>query len=382
MSDGTFCRLWGVMLKEFRQMRRDKRSLALQLFVPAIMLVMFGYAITFDVKHVKIVVLDHDKSAPTREFIQGFFHSEYFRFAGAIERESDADWWLDTGSARAVLIIPPGFGKSLLDGTTAPLQVLVDGGNANSANITIGYVNAKVREYNLALAREATRQQGIRLPAIPITVEPRVWYNPELESSRFLIPGLIGFLLMLVGTVVTALSVVREKERGTMEQILVSPVASGEFILGKTLPYLLVSMITGALVIVSAMVFFDLPLRGSVVWLFLVTLIYLLGALSLGLWVSTVAETQQVALQMSVIITMLPSMVLSGFVFPISSMPKALQWFTYIVPPRHYIVITRSIILKGTGAAAWAEELAVLAAFALVMLAISTVRIARQGNAA
>jgi ABC-2 type transport system permease protein len=372
------CRIWGVMLKEFRQIRRDRRSLGLVLFVPAFMLILFGYAITFDVKHVQVVVLDRDKSAPSRKFTAGFFQSEYFDLAGTVEREEEADWWLNTGRARAVLIIPPDFGKHILSHGKVAVQVLVDGGNANSANVTMGYLNAKIREYNLALAREATRKQGIRLPAIPITVEPRVWYNPQLESSQFLVPGLIGFLLMLVGTVLTAVSVVREKERGTMEQIIVSPVTSGEFIIGKTLPYLLVSIVTGTLIIVSAMVLFDLPLRGSLVWLFLTTVVFLLGALALGLWVSTIAETQQVAFHVATLIVMLPTLLLSGLIFPIASMPKVLQWLTYIVPPRHYIVITRSIILKGTGAAAWTAELILIGAFALFMLAVSTVRVARQ----
>jgi ABC-2 type transport system permease protein len=372
------CRIWGVMLKEFRQIRRDRRSLGLVLFVPAFMLILFGYAITFDVKHVQVVVLDRDKSAPSRKFTAGFFQSEYFDLAGTVEREEEADWWLNTGRARAVLIIPPDFGKHILSHGKVAVQVLVDGGNANSANVTMGYLNAKIREYNLALAREATRKQGIRLPAIPITVEPRVWYNPQLESSQFLVPGLIGFLLMLVGTVLTAVSVVREKERGTMEQIIVSPVTSGEFIIGKTLPYLLVSIVTGTLIIVSAMVLFDLPLRGSLVWLFLTTVVFLLGALALGLWVSTIADTQQVAFQVATLIVMLPTVLLSGLIFPIASMPKVLQWLTYIVPPRHYIVITRSIILKGTGAAAWTAELILIGAFALFMLAVSTVRVARQ----
>ncbi len=372
------CRIWGVMLKEFRQIRRDRRSLGLVLFVPAFMLILFGYAITFDVKHVQVVVLDRDKSAPSREFTAGFFQSEYFDLAGTVEREAAADWWLNTGRARAVLIIPPDFGKHILSHEKVAVQVLVDGGNANSANVTMGYLNAKIREYNLALAREATRKQGIRLPAIPITVEPRVWYNPQLESSQLLVPGLIGLLLMLVGTVLTAVSVVREKERGTMEQIIVSPVTSGEFIIGKTLPYLLVSIVTGTLIIVSAMVLFDLPLRGSLVWLFLTTVVFLLGALALGLWVSTIADTQQVAFQVATLIVMLPTVLLSGLIFPIASMPKVLQWLTYIVPPRHYIVITRSIILKGTGAAAWTAELILIGAFALFMLAVSTVRVARQ----
>jgi len=382
MSVATLQRVYGVMRKEFRQMRRDKRSMGLLLFVPALMLVIFGYAITFDVKHVKVIVLDRDKSATSREFADGLFHSEYFDLAGTIERESEADWWLDAGRARAVLIIPPDFGRSIQDRRSVAVQVLVDGSNSNAANVTIGYLNAKVREYNLAQAQLTATAQGIRLPPLPIAVEPRIWYNPELRSSQFLVPGLIGYMLMLVGTVATALSVVREKERGTMEQIIVSPVRSGEFIIGKTLPYLILCLLTSTLIIVSAMLLFDLPLRGSVVWLFVTTVIFLLGSLALGLWVSTVADTQQVALIIAMLITMLPAIIFSGMIFPIASMPKVLQWITYIVPPRHDIVIMRSIILKGTGPEAWTPELLYLVAFALVMLVIASVRMRKKRSAA
>jgi ABC-2 type transport system permease protein len=223
--------------------------------------------------------------------------------------------------------------------------------------------------------------RGVRQPAVPIIVEPRVWYNPELESSHFLVPGLIGYLLMLAATVATSLSVVREKERGTLEQIVVSPVRPAEFILGKTLPYLFVSIVTSALIIGAAMLLFGMPLRGNVGWLFVSVIVFLLGSLGIGLWVSTIADTQQVALQISLLITLLPAMLLSGMIFPIASMPKALRWITLVVPPRHFIVIMRSIILKGTGPEAWANELAILAVFAVAILTIASVRMRKRSAA-
>lgn len=381
MNRARLWRLYGVIVKEFRQMRRDMISLSVLLLVPALLLALYGYALTFDVKHIRVVVLDHDKGTFSRQFTEGLFQSEYFDFAGTIDREAEATRWLDTGDALAVLVFPPDFGKALRDGRTATAQVLIDGSNANTASIALAYFTAKAREFSAAQLQEFTLARGITQPAMPVVIEPRVWYNAELKSSQLLVPGLIGYLLMLAGTVATSLSVVREKERGTMEQLAVSPLGSGEFILGKTIPYLAVSLLTSGLVIAAAMVLFEMPLRGSIPWLFVTTFVFLLGALGLGLWVSTLVDTQQLALQISLIITLLPALLLSGMVFPIASMPRALQWVSAIVPPRHFLVIMRSILLKGTGPKAWLAELGYLTAFAVFIPGIAVVRTRRRSEA-
>jgi len=368
-------RIYAIMVKEVRQVRRDTRTLAQLIFVPALMLTLYGYALTFDVKHIAIVVLDYDKSATSRNFIDGFLGSEYFDLVGTISREEDANWWLDSGRARAVIIIPWDFTRKLDRHEEVPIQVLVDGSNANSANITLGYVEAKVREYTLDRVRRMADAAGVSLPSQPVQLEPRIWYNPTLESSQFLVPGLIAYLLMLVGTVSTSLSVVREKERGTLEQIIVSSTQPFEFIIGKAVPYLVISLLTEALIIVAAMVLFGMPLRGSVAWLFVASFIYLLGALGLGLFISSIATTQQVAFQIAGLITLLPSFILSDMVFPITSMPRALQWVSEVIPPRHFVAISRGVVLKGTGPGAWGVSLGVLVVFAAIMLTIAARRL-------
>ena len=371
-------RTWGVMLKEVREVRRDIRSLSLLLLLPALMIMLYGYALTFDVKHIATVVLDQDRTADSREFTDGLFRSEYFDLVGTITRLSDADDWLNTGISRVVMVIPRDFGERVRRLERVSVQMLIDGTNSNSANTAIGYLNGMVMRYTIAKTREALAARGLKQPPQLITIEPRVWYNPTLESSRFLIPGVIGFILMLVGVVATALSVVKEKERGTMEQIRVSPVKSGEFIVGKTLPYLLICLLTTVLTLVVSIVFFDMPVMGSWWWLFISTVVFLLGGLGFGLFVSTIAETQQVAFLIALIVTMLPSMILSGLIFPIASMPEVLQWITYIIPPRHYITILRGIMLKGTGVGTWTMELLILTAFAGAMMVIASIRLHRQ----
>ncbi len=368
-------RIYGVSLKEIRQLRRDSRTLALLTIFPALMLVLYGYALTFDVKHIRLAVLDYDRSATSREFVNGFFRSDYFDYAGALERLSDADRLLDAGDIRAVIVVPPDFGASIEQGERVGVQLLVDGANANTAGITSGYVNLRVREFTIARVSDRMQALGMPVVTLPIQIEQRVWYNPTLETSKFLVPGLIGFLLMLVGAVSTSMSVVREIERNTMEQIVVSSVRSGEFVVGKTLPYVAVGFVTETATIVSAMVLFGMPFKGSVGWLFVASFAFLLCALGVGLLISSIAETQQVAFQITVITTLLPSVLLSDFVFPIASMPKALQLFTYVLPPRHFIVILRSIILKGSNVEAWLAELLFLVGFAAIILTVASLRL-------
>lgn len=371
-------RILAIVVKEFRQIRRDTRTLGLLLVLPALLLVLYGYALSFDVRHIALAVLDEDRSEASRGLVDGFVHSEYFELAGPVGSETEAAAWLDAGRAQVVLVVPPGFAKRLDRSEAASVQALVDGANAAISSAAIGYLEAGAREHALRLLREspAVALSGAR--SLPLTLEPRVYYNPSLESSRFLVPGLIGFLLMVIGAVSTSLSVVREKERGTLEQVMVSAVRPAEFILGKTLPYLLLLLVTEALVIGAAVLFFDMPLRGSLGWLALASVVYLAGGLGFGLWVSSVADTQQVAFQLAVLATMLPSLVLSNLIFPIASMPPFLQAVTYLVPARHFIAILRGLILKGTGPEAWSRELILLVIFAVLILAVASRRLARE----
>ncbi len=371
-------RISGIALKEVRQLRRDTRTLALLIVFPAMMLALYGYALTFDVKHIPLAVLNQDRSRLSHEFVAGFFNSEYFDHVGDLDRIGDADSWLDTRRAAAIIVIPSDFASRLRSGTRADVQILVDGSNANSAGVAVGYAEARIRQFTVSQVTRMMDARGMDMPAVPVSIEPRIWYNPTLETSQFIVPGLIGFLMMLVSAVSTSMSVVREKERNTMEQIIVSAVRPFEFIVGKTLPYLVFGLVTEGLIVVAAMALFGMPFQGSVGLLLLATVVFLLGGLGIGLLISSIAETQQVAIQVTVLATMLPTLVLSDFIFPIASMPTALQIISLILPARHFVMILRSVILKGSGIGAWTAELASLTAFAFVVLSVATARLSAR----
>jgi ABC-2 type transport system permease protein len=282
-----------------------------------------------------------------------------------------------TRAAKAVLVIPRGYGEDLAAGRTGAVQLLLDGTDATTAQTILGYAGSITSEANSRLMHGALARAG--LPAPDLTVyEPRVFYNPELRSTQFLVPGLIGFLMMLTAVLSTAMSVVREKERGTMEQIRVSPVRTAELILGKATPYLVISLLATAIIILAARVLFGVVVRGSYVDLFVATVLYLLGALGFGLLISTIADTQALAFQIGLLTSLLPAMLLSGFIFPIRTMPALLRAITNLVPARHFLVVLRGIILKGASLEPYVEQLAILAAFAVATLALASLRMARR----
>jgi len=359
-----------VAVKELRQIARDRRTLMILIFLPTFFLFLYGYALNFDIRHIAIVVDDRDQTADSRALVAAFVRSTYFDIAGATHSDAEATDWIDRGRARAVLVIPSDFSQALRSGVTATVQVIVDGDNANTATTVLGYVSAVLRLASATLG-------GRAVPAL-VSVEPRIWYNPELRSTVFLVPGLIAFISMITAVVSTALSIVREKERGTMEQVRMAPISTLSFVLGKTLPYLVLSLIGAVAIMLAAMYFFGLPMRGAWPTLLLVVTLFLIGALGTGLLVSTLADTQQVAFQAAALIAMLPTLILSGFIFPIASMPVALQVISSVVPARYFLVALRGIVLKGLDAGAlWGPMLA-LVAYACVVLGISAVRLARR----
>src|SRR5262249_16930390 len=280
---------------------------------------LYGYALNFDVRHVWLAVEDRDKSAASRELVAAFVNSTYFDEVADLPPGADLARLTERRTAKAVLVIPADFGSDLTAARQVPLELLLDGSDSTTATLVLGYASAVVAQANA----ERMRAGGAAalLAASGIDYEPRVWYNPELRSTQFLIPGLIGFILMLTGVLSTALAIVREKERGTMEQLRVTSLRPEELIMGKTLPYLAISLVATAIIILAARVLFGVVVRGSYLDLFLATFIYLLGALALGLFVSTVAESQAMAFQIGVVASMLPAIFLSGFIFPIRSMP-------------------------------------------------------------
>ncbi len=317
-------------------------------------------------------VQDRDGSADSRALVADFIRSTYFDVVATAASDAEIDDLMDRGAVRAVLVVPEDFSRRLREGGTASVQVLLNGDNANTASTVLGYADAVLRQAALTLGNGP----GVRLPLV--AVQPRVWYNPELRSTLFLVPGLIAFISMITAVMSTALSIVREKENGTMEQVRMAPISTPSFVVGKTVPYLVLSQASAMLVILAAMALFGLPMRGDWLDLSLVVAVFLVGALGTGLLVSTLADTQQVAFQVAALVAFLPTLILSGFIFPISSMPVALQYVTTLVPARYFLVALRGIVLKGLPMAALGSALVPLVIYAVVMLGVSAVRLSRR----
>jgi ABC-2 type transport system permease protein len=370
-------RLRAVVLKEVRQVRRDPFSLMMLIALPAFMLVLYGFALNFDVRHVRLAVQDRDRSTASRELLASFTHSTYFDLVATPAAGEDVDALLERRVAWAVLVIPEGHGRDLAAGRAAPVQFLLDGADATTALTVLGYARALVSEQNASLVSEALARKGGRRE-LPLALEPRILFNPELESTQFLVPGLIGFLLMVTAVLSTALSVVREKERGTMEQLRVAPLRTWELILGKTIPYLGISLVATLIILVAARALFGVEIRGSHLELLVAVLLYLFGALGFGLLISTIANTQALAFQAGLIASMLPAILLSGFIFQIRIMPVWLQVVTYLVPARYFLVILRGIILKGEGLATYWPQVAALVLYGIAAVALASLRLARR----
>ena len=364
-----------VAVKEFRQIVRDRRTLLILLFVPAFFLLLYGYALNFDIRNIPLAVQDNDRSSTSRDVISAFVNSGYFELVRDLPRDADIDAALNRGDARAVLIVPGGFGRDVATGRPAAVQVLINGDNANTATTVMAYAVGLVS----ALSARYEVQGRVGSSRGPLlTAETRVWYNPELRSTLFLVPGLIAYIAMLTAVVSTALSIVREKEVGTMEQVRMSPIGPLAYVIGKTIPYFVVSLASAIGIVALSMLLFDLPMRGSWVMLFLAISIFLVGALAFGVLISTLAETQQVAFQLALLTSYLPTLMLSGFIFPISSMPAVLQAITYAVPARYFLIALRAIVLKGVGLSVFWRDIAALVVFAAIVLSLASLRLKRE----
>lgn len=370
-------RIRPIVIKEFRQIRRDKRSLGALLVLPAFLVFLIGYAVNFDVKHISMAVFDQQKNQSSREFVRSFLNSEYFDLNYNVETYDEVDRLLNEGKALIAIVIPTNFSHELESGKDVNIQILVDGSNANTATTAISYASSIVQTYSSKLAAKVMAKQGREIYT-PIDLRPKIWYNPELVTAKFLVPGLIGFILMMSAVVSTSLSVVREKERGTMDQLMVSPLHTFEIIVGKTIPYLAIGLLASVLVLLVGFFFFDIVIRGSLFWLYVGIIVFLLAALGQGLLVSTIARTQQVAFMISVFSSLLPAFLLSGFVFPINSMPVVLQVISNLTPPKFFLVVVRSVILKGVGPAAFWDQLVYMMIFAVGTLGIGTVRLLKK----
>ncbi len=361
--------------KELWQILRDRRTLTILLFVPAFFLMLYGYALNWDIRHVRLAVLDREHTRQSRELVSAFTNSSYFDLVASVSSMDAIERMMDDGTIRGALVIPENMGRDLMDGRTSIVQVLINGDNANTATIVFTYAQAIIRGVSAQLQVEMA---GGRAMAPPISVEPRIWYNPELQSTLFLVPGLIAFIVMISSVVSTSLSIVREKERGTWEQVRMAPINTVSYVVGKTIPYFVISLVSAFLIIFAAMILFGLPVRGSWLLLLFAVALFLVGALGTGLLVSTLVDSQALAFLISLLISLLPTFVLSGFIFPIASMPVPIQVITYIVPARYFLVALRGIVLKGVGFGIVAPQFGALAIYAFVVLALASVRLAKE----
>jgi len=366
-----------VVVKEFRQIRRDPTSLGLLIGLPALLIVLVGYALNFDVKHTPMVVLDRDHSPSSRAYIEKFRHTEYLDYRGPVSSYAGVEELFGEDRVKICVVIPHRFGSDLAAGKDVPVQVLVDGSDANTGVQAMSNVMRITAGHSNRIRLEAADHIGMDLsPAVDF--RPRIWYNENLISSKFLIPGLIGLILVLTAVVSTSLTVVREKETGTMEQIVVSPLRPLQLILGKTFPYLMISLVAATAILVIGYFLFDIVITGSLVLVYGAITIMIIGALGQGLLISSVTDSQQVAFMMAIFSSLLPSFILSGFVFPIASMPAALQVISNLAVAKFFLVIIRSVMLKGAGlGAVWPEFLSLLA-FAVATIGISAVRLGRR----
>ena len=367
-------RLLHLMRKEFLELRRDPRLFGIVIIVPIIQLTILGYAASTDVQDVPIVVVDQDGSAESRELLSRFEGSRNFVIVDRLSSTDAIETYLDTGRAWMALSVPRAYGGHVRTGRPVTLQVVADGTDANSTNVAVGYAGSLLAAYGreLAVARGLTSAEPL------IAADVRVWFNPELESRDFMIPGILALLLLAVTTNLSSMAIVREKEIGTLEQLNVTPIARWELIAGKLLPYAMLGILNVLLVVAVAVFWFEVPFRGSVGLLLLMSLVYLMTTLGLGLFVSTISSTQQQAMITASFFFVLPMEFLSGFIFPIENIPAVIQPVTYLIPLRYFLVILRGIFLKGIGLEVlWPQALAMFA-WGVGILTLATLRLSKR----
>jgi len=333
-------RIFGMVGKEFRQLFRDPRMSRVVFLAPIIQLVIFGYAVSTDIWKTATFVVDHDRTRTSRELVESLMASGYFQVVGRSDRSSDLEHSLDHGDAVVGVEIPAGFATTIQDGSGGKVQILLDGTNSNTALLAQRYATQIFQNYGVRASKVET--------PMAIDLRERAWFNPDLSSRNYNVPAVVGMLILLVSLLLTSLAVVREREIGTLEQLRVSPLSPVELIIGKSVPFAIIGLVDLTVVTTIALLWFGIPFRGSFALLFLASALYILSGVGLGLLISTISKTQQEAF-MSTLLVMMPAILLSGFMFPVSSMPELFQWITFVNPVRHYIEIVRSIFLKGTG---------------------------------
>ena len=364
-------RLRAIARKEWIQLRRDTRSMILAFALPLLLLLFFGYAITWDVEDISLAVLDQDATAASRALVDALTSGRLFQLEERLITAADVDRALTEGTARAVLVIPPGYAGALgPHGSPAEVQLLLDGSDANTSTIALNYADAIVARFGATVAGGSlTTADG---PVGGARLEVRTWYNPNLESRHMIVPGLIAVIMSVIAAMLTALTIAREWERGTMEQLAATPATRLEIVLGKLLPYLAIGIFDVAVTVVAGRIIFGTPLNGSVVLLALLTVLFLLGALGLGIFISAAVKSQVLATQVAMVATYLPAILLSGFLFDIASMPPVLKGVTFLVPARYFVTVTRGVFLKGVGLEVLWPQAVLMALYAALGLALAT----------
>jgi ABC-2 type transport system permease protein len=375
----------GFIKKEFRQMFRDIRMWVVLVGSPLFLLLLFGYAVNLDVKDVRMAYLDRDKTAQSRELVERFTASKYFIPVAALPYEDEADKLLDKGTVEFVLLVPDGFSRRIKSGKASEVQILIDGTDSGRASVTVSYVNEIVSAFSLkyfgkkVVLSVLSRGKAAQTPKMKKNVElkERVLYNQNLSSRNFYLPGILSLIISLITVTLTAMSIVKEREMGTIDQIAVSPISSYELIAGKTIPFIIVSFFDTILITCIMIFWFRVPFNGSFLFLLLASLVFVISTTAVGLFISTISKTQQQAL-LSVFLFFMPATMFGGFAFPLYVMPQSIMWISYINPMQYYIKIIRAIFLKGAGPIILGPDILALAAIGAVLFFLSSRRFSRR----
>lgn len=366
-----------IIKKEFYQIRRDKRMLGVAIVSPIMQVLLLGYAATTDIKHSNLVVCDMDKTAESRTFVREFTTSNYFIEKYSVDVPDEADIYIDDAKASIALVVPIGFGRKLLKHETVQVQVVLDGTDANTATVLLGYASQIVGSFSQSvLLNSSLMGRGVRVGMI--VPEPRIWFNPDLRSTNFMVPGVVALVLMIITMTLTSLGIVKEKEIGTLEQLMVTPIKPYQLILGKLIPFTIIGFVDVIVVLTIARFWFNVPMAGSIFLLFGLSALFILTTLGLGLFVSTIAKSQQQAMLIAQFFFFMPFTFLSGFTFPIANMPQAIQYITYLIPLRYFLEIVRGIFLKGATLNELWPQAAALLAFGVGILTLSVLRFHRK----
>lgn len=374
----NFQRVFAIIRKEFVHIIRDPRSLAMAIAMPVLLIFLFGSSLSLDVDKVPLVIWDQNRTSDSREYISRFTGSRYFLLSGYVNSYEEIEQSIDKREAMLALIIPTDFSRKLETGRKADAQLIVDGSDSNTATIAIGYAKTVTDSYTSSLMLKTAQRQGEWKVGIPLEAKPRIWFNQNMQAKNYIIPGLIAVIMMVIAALLTSLTVAREWENGTMEQLLTTPLQPRELILGKLVPYFAIGMFDVLLAVLIGEFLFQVPLRGNGALVFCMAALFLPGALTMGMLAGIITRSQLVASQLAMVLTFLPSFLLSGFMYSIANMPPFLQGLTYVVPARFFVAILKRIYLKGAGLEMFIMEAAGLVIFAVVLIVVANIKLKKS----